>query len=96
MTELEARDHALDTTINSRATLIAVAKAYALGIANANGSVTSVEVVALMRHNGWGPELDAHDRRWLGNVFRSGEGWRRMGWRNGGSHGRPIAVWARR
>ena len=93
-TEAEKRDTALERLEKTRAELIAEGRRVADELAYANGSVTSVEVFAKMRDNGWGPDLDDVDPRWAGCLFR--KGWRRVGYEPAGSHGRPVARWEKR
>lgn len=93
-----ARDHALGTLEATRADLLAKARTIAWALAGTDGTVTSPDVVAEMRQQGYGAELDAVDLRFLGAVFRCG--WERAGWVTGraspGSHARPVAVWRRK
>ncbi|MDQ3170305.1 MAG: hypothetical protein M3Q55_09235 [Acidobacteriota bacterium] len=89
------RDRALDLLALARASLITEACKVALSIARSNGRVTSVEVVDAMKRLGFTASLAAHDRRWLGAVFRKGGGWRRLGYEPTGSHARPVAIWGR-
>ena len=49
--------------------------------------------LTLLREEGYGPELDRIDLRFMGAVFR--KGWRRVGWVPTGSHARPVAIWER-
>ena len=94
MTQLELRDQALDRLEATRADLLVAARAMAAAICAIKGRVTSVEVMAQLRLQGYGPELDAADTRWLGAVFWRG-GWTRIGYEPTGSHGRPVAIWRR-
>jgi hypothetical protein len=94
-TEEEKRDAALDALEKARANLISVADGIARGLTATHGEVTSVEVFAEMARQGYGPAMKAVDPRWMGAVFRAEKGWTRKGWRQDGSHGRPVAVWTR-
>lgn len=90
-TEEQKRDAVLDRMEITRADLISIARMTARDIAAENGTVTSPEVFAQMKADGYGPDLSACDPRWMGAVFR--RGWKRVGWESGGSHGRPVARW---
>lgn len=94
--ELFERDRVLDCLEDVRAELIDAATVAARIICERRGSVTSVQVFRYLRECGYGRRLDAVDPRWMGAVFRSGKGWKRVGWDQTGSHGRPVAVWVRR
>jgi len=89
--EAQARDLALDRLAESRADLIAVAQKIAKQLCQTHGQVTSPEVLRVMRQQGYGGMLDKVDRRFMGCVFC--RGWRRIGYENSGSHGRPVSVW---
>jgi hypothetical protein len=54
--------------------------------------VTSVEVFAEMRAQGYDTALDMVDPRWMGAVFRE-DIWTRSGFETTGSHRRPVAIW---
>jgi hypothetical protein len=94
-TEAEARDAALDMLAAVRCELVMAAREAALQLAAANGRVTSTEVFAKLRAEGWGPKIAEADPRWMGVVFRTKAGWERIGWETTGSHKRPVAVWKR-
>ena len=94
-TEAEQRDVALALLEQHRATAIRLGRRAAEFIYAERGRVTSVEVLAHLRAQGHGPMIDGLDARWMGAVFRSGSGWRRVGWEPTGSHCRPVAIWSR-
>jgi len=93
--EYQARDEALGLLIKYRSELIELARATAHRLAYNHGYVTAPMVRSDLEARGIrvaGPGLDP---RWLGGVFMRGSGWRRIGWEATGSHGRPVAMWAR-
>ena len=97
--EAAERDRVLDRFEWTRVSLVAHAREIARDICAEKGTVTSTEVMAMLRavakiDPGLARELEA-DPRWMGAVFR-GEGWTRVGWTPSGSHKRPVAVWKRR
>jgi hypothetical protein len=93
--EGEARDIALDRIAKWRTGLVAIARDVAVQIARQRHRVTSVEVFAEMRAQGYDEALDAVDPRWMGAVFNE-EIWSREGWETTGSHKRPVAIWSLR
>ncbi len=94
--ETAARDAALDLLEEHRAPLIEIARAVAQELAIRHGRVTSPDVVQELRARGYGDMIDAVDKRFMGAVFRSGNGWERIGFENLGSHRQPISVWRKR
>jgi hypothetical protein len=94
--EKAKRDGVLDVFAATRAALIRRATEIALKLATDTGTVTSVQVFDVMRSEGLGPMLDEVDPRWIGAVFREGNGWRRKTYISDGSHGRPVSVWERK
>ena len=90
--EKRQRDEALDRLAQARILLVKRAREVALALYAINPYVTSVMVLKYMEAEG--ADLSA-DTRWIGVVFRAGTGWRRVGWESTGSHGRPVAQWAR-
>lgn len=93
--ERSKRDMALNLFETFRGDLLAAARAVADELAEKNGRVTAPDVLAVLRDRGLGDALDEVDRRFMGAVFRAGTGWKRIGWEPGGSHGRPVSIWAR-
>lgn len=91
--EIAERDAAIARIGAANAALVEVAKDTARRIADSHGTVTSTQVLAALREEGYGAVLDAVDRRFMGAVFWPGSGWERVGWSTTGSHGRPVAVW---
>lgn len=89
-----ARDRQLDLLEEHRGDLVEEAREIAQRIASGRGTVTSAQVLSVMRST---PRLarmmDGKDPRFMGAVFRAGKGWRRVGWSPVGSHKRPCAVW---
>lgn len=94
-TERLARDEALDKIQRYRSALCEVARDIAIRLARQRKRVTSVEVFAEMRAQGYDEALDAVDPRWMGAVFNE-DIWQREGWETTGSHKRPVAIWALR
>lgn len=94
ITEREKLDLVIASLEATRESLIEVARGIADELVTKNGVVTSVEVFKEMRLRGYGVQLDAVDPRWMGAVFRTG-GWVRAGYRETGSHCRPVSVWKR-
>ncbi len=92
--EFQKRDKVLDYTQKIRVMLIERATAAAEFLDRTQGSVTSVQVFAKMRADGFGDRLDEVDPRFIGAVFR--RGWHRIGYKPDGSHGRPVAQWTQR
>lgn len=90
--EASERDIALRRLADSRGDLIEAAFLVALSIAQAKGSVTSPEVLDVMKKSKHGTTVQNVDRRFMGPVFRR-KGWRRTGWSPEGSHCRPVSVW---
>lgn len=93
--ETAARDHALDQLEKWRSGLVEIGREIAIQLARRRNRVTSVEVFAEMRAQGYDEALDAVDPRWMGAVFRE-EIWQREGWETTGSHRRPVAIWSLR
>lgn len=93
--EQAGRDQALDRLQQWRAGLVEVARDIAIRLARQRGRVTSVEVFAEMRAQGYDDALDAVDPRWMGAVFNE-DIWSREGWETTGSHKRPVAIWSLR
>lgn len=87
----QGRDSALDRLEGTRSDLIAVADRIARRLVRENGVVTSSDVFREMRASGF--QLDGYDPRWMGAVFRTGKGWRKIGYTPDGSHSRPVAIW---
>ena len=89
-----ARDAALDRHRSRHASLIVAATTFALRLAHMHGSVTSPEVLAAMRAEGWGDELDTANGRWMGSVLSPRCGWERTGeWVAQGSKARLVPRW---
>lgn len=94
--ELRKRDEALNTLAKTRAELVAAAKAAAMKIWRRQGEVTSPQVIAEMKRSRvLASKIDSVDKRFMGVVFRSGNGWRRLRFDPCGSHNQPISVWTR-
>lgn len=91
-TEKEKLQAVMVTMEATRGFLIDTARDIAHELVKLNGQVTSVEVFRELRDRGYGAHLDAVDPRWMGAVFRT-RGWLRVGWREVGSHCRPVSVW---
>jgi len=84
------RDCALDHLEVTRLYLINLARDLAARLAKMKGTVTSSEVLFLLRSEV--PEmLEKVDPRFMGAVFRSG--WIRVGFEHTGSHCRPVSRW---
>lgn len=94
--EEAARDQALDQLEKWRSGLVEIGREVAIQIARQRKRVTSVEVFAQMRAQGYDEALDACDPRWMGAVFRETDVWQREGWETTGSHKRPVAIWSLR
>lgn len=94
MTEEEKRDEVLETLERFRRNAIFAARKIAFDIEARNGRVTSTEVLRIMKAK-HGPMIEGIDHRFMGAVFRRGQGWKRLGWETTGSHGRPVAIWGR-
>jgi hypothetical protein len=90
--ETKGRDAALDVLADKRADLIEIARDVAIRLARRRHRVTSVEVFAALRAQGYDKSLDAADPRWMGVVFREPI-WERQGFETTGSHRRPVAIW---
>ena len=93
--ETDAREAALDNLDRYRVGLVEIAREIAVRLAQRRSRITSVEVFAEMRAQGYDEALDAVDPRWMGAVFRE-EIWFREGWETTGSHRRPVAIWSLR
>lgn len=89
----QKRDAILDVLAAQRSELVHAARQWALHLVQENGTVTSPQVLARLREEGWSDHLDRVDARFMGVVFR--KGWRRVGWENQGSHARPVSIWER-
>lgn len=87
--ELEEKEKVLNQLAESRRELISRAKEIALEICEREGTVSSPQVLAVLREEN---PFDV-DPRFMGAVFR--KGWLRVGWTTAGSHGRPVSVWKR-
>lgn len=87
------RDEALDHLEVRRLYLINCADDIARKIAKEKGSVTSTEVLEILRDELDEEMLIGVDMRFMGAVFRSGKGWIRLGWEATGSHCRPVSRW---
>lgn len=90
MDEFQKRDEALDKLEKARTDLLVYGRRVADALVRAQGTVTSIDVLAQLRREGY--DVDAFDKRWIGAVFR--RGWVRVGYEATGSHGRPVARWA--
>lgn len=91
-TEREKLDAIMVTMEATRGFLIETAREIAFDLVRKHGTVTSVEVFRAMRDQGYEALLKAVDPRWMGAVFRTG-GWVRDGYKDSGSHCRPVSVW---
>lgn len=88
------RDAVLDRLEQTRAELINVAKQVALQIWRRDGEVSSPQVLAEMKRNSTlASKIASVDKRFMGAVFRKGNGWRRLRFDPAGSHAQPISVW---
>lgn len=94
--ERAKRDTALNLLESTRGEIIEAARQAAFDLFQENGRVSAPEVFALMKERGYEDALSKVDPRFMGAVFRSGGGWRRLGYENKGSHSRPVSVWTRR
>lgn len=75
----------------SKSELVSTAYSIACDIARTKNEVTSTDVLAALRDAG--VDTSGVDPRFIGAVFRK-RGWRRVGSRACGSHGRSVSVWA--
>lgn len=75
----------------SKSELVSTAYSIACDIARTRNEVTSTDVLAALRDAG--VDTSGVDPRFIGAVFRK-RGWRRVGSRACGSHGRSVSVWA--
>lgn len=92
--ESAQRDAALELLNFHRSEIIAAATAVAKTIARANGTVTSTEVLHVLRQDPeWAEEVKSKDRRFMGPVFRR-KCWVQQGWASTGSHRRRVPKWA--
>jgi hypothetical protein len=91
--EEERKERALDELEVTRAALISIAEGIARRLSSEQGKVTSTEVIQEMIAQGFGPQLDLVDKRFMGVVFRPDRGWLHLGYAKLGSHRRPISVW---
>ena len=102
-TEEQKRDEGIDQVSGKYLDLVAAGFPIALQICAEKGRVTSVEVGAAMEADSryatrmaWvAPGKTEPERRWLGAIFRRGNGWKRIGFESTGSHARPVAIWTR-
>lgn len=91
------RDAVLDRLQETRAELIAVAKETALRLAAEHGETCSVDVLNKMRLDPvLKDKLDEVDPRFMGAVFRAGNGWQRVRMEPKGSHACWISIWRRK
>lgn len=91
--ETRARDQALRRLTETRVDWIDYAFRVAVGLAKKNGRVTSTDVLdELKKDPQTSAELQKVDPRFMGPVFHR-PCWRRVGWSNRASHGRPIPIW---
>ncbi len=74
--------------------VINLAKTIAKAIAKKKGHVTSTDVFNEL-HARKIP-LKGHDPRWMGQVFSTRTGWKRIRYARVGSHRRPVSVWKRK
>lgn len=93
--EAKARDAALDKLEEYRSGLVEIGREVAIQLAKRRNRITSIEVFATLRAQGYDAALDAADPRWMGVVFRE-DIWQREGWERTGSHKRPVAIWSLR
>jgi hypothetical protein len=93
--ETKGREDALDKLEEYRSGLVEIGRDVAIALAKRRNRITSVEVFAELRAQGYDAALDAVDPRWMGVVFRE-DIWQREGWETTGSHRRPVAVWSLR
>lgn len=84
-------DDAMTKLKKHRAALISQARAVAIELASAKGTVTSTDVFRVLEDRG--VDLGEHDTRWMGAVFNS-KTWALVDYRPQGSHGRKVSVWA--
>lgn len=95
VTEIQKRDKVMDQLTETRTKLVAAARDIARGMAQDGQRVTSPDVVEQMRAQGYGPEIDRVDLRFMGPVFR--RGWREVGSLIGraspASHSRRVVIW---
>lgn len=80
----------LDELARIRSDLIERAKTIAVQIAKMQGTVSSPEVVRVLKAE-HAPGIDEVSTKFMGAVFR--EGWIRVGFEPKGSHCQPISVW---
>lgn len=91
--EAMARDAALELLNFHRGELIQAAFAIAKVIARANGTVTSTDVLRVLKQDpAWAREVAERDRRFMGPVFRK-KCWVQEGWASTGSHRRRVPKW---
>jgi hypothetical protein len=103
LSEEQKRDEGIDQVSGKYSDLVAAGFPIALQICAEKGRVTSVEVGAAMETDpryatrmAWvAPGKTEPERRWLGAIFRKGNGWKRIGFESTGSHARPVAIWTR-
>jgi hypothetical protein len=93
--ERTKRDRALNLLEATRGDILDAARQAAMDLIILNGRVTAPEVFTLMRERGFEEVLSRVDPRFMGAVFREGQGWRRVGWENKGSHRRPVSIWVK-
>lgn len=90
--ETAKREYAIDQLKRWRAGLVEIGRETAIRLAQQRSRITSVEVFAELRAQGYDEALDACDPRWMGAVFNE-DIWVRDGWEQTGSHKRPVAIW---
>ena len=92
--EAAARDAALDRLETTRRNLIQIARNVADELCARHVQVTAPDVKRAMLDRGLIDDDERQlDPRWMGAVFRAGQGWERVGWTPEGSHCRPVAIW---
>lgn len=89
--EARKRDAALDLLEESRPRLIQKAREIALELVTIHGTVTGVRVMKELKARGFYD--GSKDPRFMGAVFRKGNGWARVGYSAEGSHRCPVSVW---
>ena len=91
--EAIGRDAALELLQYHRGELIKAAFGVAVVIARANGTVTSTDVLRVLKQDpAWSKEIAEKDRRFMGPVFRK-KCWTQEGWISSGSHRRRVPKW---
>jgi hypothetical protein len=91
--ETAGRDAALELLNFHRGELIEAAFSVAVILAKANGTVTSTDVLRVLRREPeWALEIANKDPRFMGPVFRR-KCWVQEGWASTGSHRRRVPKW---